>query len=71
MLNVVAVYIFTCILLLMNGAANTGLYTVVANGTVSVPMTKAAAERVARNLRSGKIAGRKFASPIAAKVVAV
>lgn len=49
--------------------AGTKGWAVEANGTRSVAMTKAAAERVAKNLRTGKIAGRKFASPIAAKVV--
>lgn len=54
MLILVASYIFTCILLSMKTAAKTGLWAVEANGTVSVPMTKASAERVAKKLRNGK-----------------
>lgn len=51
---------------LMNGAAKK-LYTVTANGTESIPMTKASAERVAKALRSGK-GGHK---PVSAEVKAV
>lgn len=49
----------------MKTTTNKGLYTVVANGTRSVPMSKASANRVAKALRDGK-GGYK---PVAATVV--
>jgi len=46
----------------------TGWTVTAANGNTQTFASKAQAERVAKNLRTGKIAGRKVGAPMAATV---
>jgi hypothetical protein len=52
----------------MNGAAKTGLYKVVTATGESRSMTKAAAERIAKALRAGRIGRKGGYAKVAAEV---